>query len=100
MSDSSDMNDRFVLSIQLDKVLRERFAAFLKAMSSRAGREVKEAEVARLLLRKGLDANASMADSGYAEGWRRGMAEAKEAFGRGMSAAKKAEETAAQRQPG
>jgi hypothetical protein len=89
MSHSRSMNDRHVISVQLDADLRKAFAAFVAGSAASLGRKVTEAEALRVLLRKALETGVSLSDSAYREGFRAGMAASKEAFARGMAAAKK-----------
>jgi hypothetical protein len=87
MRDPRLMNQRHVLTIQLDKILRDAFEAFCEHSEAKLGRKVTEAEAARFLIRKAIDAKASIADAGYTEGFRAGMAEAKRAFAEGVASA-------------
>jgi hypothetical protein len=80
------MNRLGVLSVQLDRRLRDDLRAFRKKMAIDLGREVPEAEAARILLRRALGGEISMRDSGYVEGWRHGAGAARAAFEGGVAA--------------
>jgi hypothetical protein len=76
------MNRSGVISVQLDRELRTAVEARRRQMRAELGRDVRDAEMIRVLLRQGLGQSVSL--GGYVEGWRAGMAEAKETFARGV----------------
>ncbi len=84
------MDRRKIVSVQLDKGLREKLTGFRATAEKRLGRTMTESEMVRVLLRRGLDTNVDMVASGYVEGWRHGMAEAKAALAAGLAEARAA----------
>ena len=84
------MNKIGVISVQLDRELRAAIERHRSQMKAELGREVRDAEIVRVLLRRGLDENASLHGTGYIEGWRAGSAEAKEAHARALADARRA----------
>jgi hypothetical protein len=83
------MNRSGVLSVQLDRQLRAAVEHRRKLMKGELGRDVRDAEITRVLLRRGLEDRVSLQDAGYVEGWRAGMAEAKEAHARALDGLRK-----------
>ena len=84
------MNRNGVVSVQLDRELRTAIETHRKRMKDELGRDVRDAEIVRVLLRRGLGEGSSLHGTGYVEGWRAGAAKVKEAHARALDAARSA----------
>lgn len=77
-----------IISVQLDRELRAALERRRRDMKAELGRNVRDAELVRVLLRVGIG-DRDRLGAGYREGWRAGMAEAKEAHARALDGLRK-----------